>query len=119
MTPPGEVVDLVERFEEQREDYRSGQYNEAQLREEFLNPLFAALGWDVYNRKGYAEAYKEVIHGEDGAGQDGDPAADRRHRPADRPARLRTLRPDRRRNRYRGRGDRTKRVRTSQKHRNS
>jgi len=32
------------------------------VREEFLNPFFEALGWDVYNRKGYAEPYKEVIH---------------------------------------------------------
>ena len=39
-----------------------GQYNETQLRREFLDPFFEALGWDVYNRKGYAEAYKEVIH---------------------------------------------------------
>ena len=56
------VADLVERFASHREAYGSGAYNEAQLREEFLNPFFEALGWDVYNRKGYAEAYKEVIH---------------------------------------------------------
>ena len=62
MPPPAVVRELVERFESNRESYRSDQYNEAQLREEFLNPFFEALGWDVYNRKGYAEAYKEVIH---------------------------------------------------------
>jgi len=28
---------------------------------EFLNPLFGALGWDVENRQGFAEQYKEVI----------------------------------------------------------
>jgi hypothetical protein len=27
-----------------------------------VNPLFEALGWDVYNKKGYAEAYKDVVH---------------------------------------------------------
>jgi len=62
MTAPAVVGELVERFDSHREAYRSGQYNEAQLREEFLNPLFEALGWDVYNKRGYAEAYKEVIH---------------------------------------------------------
>jgi hypothetical protein len=59
---PKEIADLVERFERNRESYKSGQYNEAQLRREFLDPLLEALGWDMTNRAGYAEAYKEVIH---------------------------------------------------------
>ncbi len=59
---PREVRDLVERFERNREAYRSGQYNEMQLRQEFLDPFFEALGWDMNNRQGYAEAYKDVIH---------------------------------------------------------
>ena len=62
MPPPATVVELVERFDSNLDAYRSGGYNEAQLRQEFLNPFFEALGWDVYNKKGYAEAYKEVIH---------------------------------------------------------
>ncbi len=62
MVVPAVVGELVQRFDSHRDAYRSGHYNEAQLREEFLNPLFEAMGWDVYNRKGYAEAYKEVIH---------------------------------------------------------
>jgi hypothetical protein len=59
---PPEVLALVERFDQNLESYRSGKYNETQLRQEFLNPLFEALGWDMTNRAGYAEAYKEVIH---------------------------------------------------------
>jgi type I restriction-modification system DNA methylase subunit len=62
MAAPKEVLDLVERFERNREAYRSGQYNEMQLRQEFLDPFFAALGWDMNNQQGYAEAYKDVIH---------------------------------------------------------
>jgi len=62
MTAPDIILQLVERFEQNRLSYRSGKYNEAQLRQEFLNPFFEALGWDVYNNKGYGEAYKEVIH---------------------------------------------------------
>jgi len=62
MTAPAIIRELGERFDAHRESYHSGEYNEAQLREEYLNPLFEALGWDVYNKKGYADAYKEVIH---------------------------------------------------------
>lgn len=57
-----DILDLVERFTRNRDDYRSGRYNETQLRREFLDPFFEALGWDVNNRQGYAEAYKDVIH---------------------------------------------------------
>ena len=32
------------------------------MRREFIDPFFTALGWDVDNRAGYAEAYKDVIH---------------------------------------------------------
>ena len=56
------MVELVERFDRNVEIYRSGSYNETQLRREFLDPFFEALGWDVGNTQGYAEAYKDVIH---------------------------------------------------------
>jgi len=59
---PKKVLKLTERFERNRDAYRSHEYNETQLRREFIDPLFKALGWDVTNEKGYAEAYKEVIH---------------------------------------------------------
>jgi hypothetical protein len=62
MAAPPEVIDLVERFERNLEAYRSGQYKEAQLRQEFLDPFFKLLGWDVDNTQGFAEAYKDVIH---------------------------------------------------------
>jgi predicted type IV restriction endonuclease len=45
MTAPKEILQLVERFGEQREAYLNPHYNEAQLRQEFLNPFFKALGW--------------------------------------------------------------------------
>jgi len=32
------------------------------VRREFIDPFFEALGWDVTNKAGYAEAYKDVIH---------------------------------------------------------
>lgn len=62
MSAPAEIIALVERFEGHRESYASGNYNETQLRREFLDPFFAVLGWDVENKQGYAEAYKDVVH---------------------------------------------------------
>src|SRR5215211_9511118 len=62
MTPPNIIAQLVERFDQQRQVYRAGRYNETQLRREFLDPFFEALGWDMTNRDGLAEIYKEVIH---------------------------------------------------------
>jgi hypothetical protein len=62
MTAPAIVHQLVKRFEDNRESYRSGKYNETQLRREFLDPFFEALGWDIFNNGGYAETYKDVIH---------------------------------------------------------
>ena len=49
MPAPQEILNLVERFNRNREEYKSGKYNETQLRQEFLNPFFKALGWDVTN----------------------------------------------------------------------
>ena len=62
MSVPQTIRELVERFERQSDSYRSPQYNEAQLRREFLDPFFKALGWDMDNEQGCAEAYKDVIH---------------------------------------------------------
>jgi len=62
MSMPHELSELIERFDRNREAYLSGQYNETQLRREFLDPLFISLGWDIDNKQGYAEAYKDVIH---------------------------------------------------------
>ncbi len=62
MVVPNEIKNLIERFDQQRESYLSGHYNETQLRREFIDPFFKALGWDIDNVQGYAEAYKDVIH---------------------------------------------------------
>ncbi len=61
-TIPQQVLDLVDRFDRNRDAYKSANYNETQARREFLDPLFKALGWDIDNEQGYAEAYKDVIH---------------------------------------------------------
>ena len=62
MAVPREITRLLERYDAQREAYESGQYKETEIRVEFIDPFFKALGWDVHNEQGYAEAYKDVIH---------------------------------------------------------
>lgn len=62
MPAPKPVKDLVARFAEHIDAYKRGNYNETQLRREFLDPFFAALGWDVFNERGYAGDYKDVVH---------------------------------------------------------
>jgi predicted type IV restriction endonuclease len=49
-------------FEFHRHAYLSQEYNETQVRLEFIDPFFEALGWDIYNKAGNALAYKDVIH---------------------------------------------------------
>ena len=62
MPAPTIIQELVERFAQNERQYCSNTYNETQTRREFIDPFFEALGWDVNNRKGYSERYKEVIH---------------------------------------------------------
>jgi type I restriction-modification system DNA methylase subunit len=58
---PKIIYDLVERFERDIDYYKSSGYKEEQLKQEFLNPFFEALGWDVYNKRGFAPQYRDVI----------------------------------------------------------
>lgn len=62
METPAEVIKLIDRFHQNASAYRSGQYNETQVRREFIDPFFEALGWDISNKGGMSEAYKDVIH---------------------------------------------------------
>jgi type I restriction-modification system DNA methylase subunit len=56
------VKQLVERFTEHIDEYKRISYNEHQTRVDYINPFFKALGWDMDNEQGLAEAYREVIH---------------------------------------------------------
>ena len=44
--------DRFVRFLQHADDYRGHAYDEARLRQEFVNPLFKALGWDMDNEQG-------------------------------------------------------------------
>ena len=62
MTAPQAIRDLVDRFKLHEQAYKRSSYNETQVRREFVDPFFKALGWDIDNEQGYAEAYKDVVH---------------------------------------------------------
>ena len=57
-----QIAALVERFTEQLPSYKKSDYNETLTRRDFIDPFFKALGWDMNNSAGNAEAYREVIH---------------------------------------------------------
>ena len=62
MPAPDSILKLVDHFAALTANLRQARYNETQTRREFIDPFFEALGWDVSNRAGYSEAYKDVIH---------------------------------------------------------
>ncbi len=61
-TAPDTIKRLVDRYDQQSDHIRSPDYNETLLRIDFINQLMSELGWDMDNRAGYAEQYREVVH---------------------------------------------------------
>ncbi len=56
------IRELVEKFEEYKNTYKSATYNETQVRNEFINPFWEALGWDIYNKENCPPSRFQVIH---------------------------------------------------------
>ncbi len=61
MAAPPVIVKLVEHFARNADVYRTN-LNETEVRVQFIDPFFEALGWDIHNKQHYAETYKDVIH---------------------------------------------------------
>lgn len=55
-----ELSRLVESFGKRLAELKQPGYAEAQLRDDFLNPFFRALGWDMENRAGLIQKEREV-----------------------------------------------------------
>src|SRR5690554_7783842 len=55
------IKDLVEKYHSNRETYLKADYNETQLRTDFLDPLFEILGWDIKNSQGKPTNEREVL----------------------------------------------------------
>ncbi|MGZ5447912.1 MAG: Eco57I restriction-modification methylase domain-containing protein [Thermoanaerobaculia bacterium] len=61
-----QIGELVRRFRDSEDLFSSVQsgYNEESTRNEFIGPFFEAFGWDVTNKTGAAEQYKDCVHEE-------------------------------------------------------
>jgi type I restriction-modification system DNA methylase subunit len=55
------IIELVRGFKRNEADYLRPTYNETQARTDFITPLLAAFGWDVYNSSGHPAGLREVI----------------------------------------------------------
>lgn len=43
------IHSLVDKYEQNRDFYRTSKFNETEVRNQFINPLFEILGWDIRN----------------------------------------------------------------------
>ncbi len=59
---PATLKAKIANFAEHRAAYVQGNYNETQVRREYIDPFFEALGWDIANKEGSAQAYQDVVH---------------------------------------------------------
>ena len=55
-----ELARLVDKFDRDYPQFVAANYNEATLRNEFLDPFYRALGWDVGNVNGLIHTEREV-----------------------------------------------------------
>lgn len=57
------IKDLIAKYSARRQEYRktNTRYSEADLRADFIDEFFEALGWDIKNREGRSQRYREVI----------------------------------------------------------
>jgi hypothetical protein len=58
MPAPREILNLIDRFDRNAEDYRAAPYNEANVRQELINPFFECLGWDIDNKRGASGVWR-------------------------------------------------------------
>jgi len=61
MAAPPVILELVKHFARNVDSYRNS-LNETEVRVQFVDPFFEALGWDIHNKQHYAETYKDVLH---------------------------------------------------------
>ena len=55
------IKTLVSKFEANKYHYLSKNYLEEEVKIDFINPLFEALGWDIRNTKGLSPYERDVV----------------------------------------------------------
>jgi len=61
--PPDALLRLVHRFDQDRKVFLSADYKEEQLRAEFLNSFFSALGWGMDKRRSRDPGRRKAVYG--------------------------------------------------------
>lgn len=56
------LLKLVEAYQKHFKQYNRPDYNETEVRNDFVNPFFEILGWDVQNKKNLPQHLREVKH---------------------------------------------------------
>ncbi len=56
-----QVGALADTFERHHDEYLGPDYSEADVRSEFIDPLFEALGWPMQDRAGAGPKEREVV----------------------------------------------------------
>ncbi len=56
------ISEKVEQFKAKYNEYKRISYNETEVRVDFVNPFFKALGWDIDNEAGLPQHLREVTH---------------------------------------------------------
>lgn len=56
------LIKLVSAYNEHFSQYCQASYNETEVRNDFVNPFFEILGWDVLNKKNLPQHLREVKH---------------------------------------------------------
>lgn len=56
------LAEKVKQFSAKLYEYKKNKYNETEVRIDFVNPMFKALGWDIDNEAGLPQHLREVTH---------------------------------------------------------
>ena len=56
------LVELIKAYQEHFAQYTQPGYNETEIRNDYVNPFFEILGWDVNNKKNLSQHLREVKH---------------------------------------------------------
>jgi len=61
MPVPSELLNLIQKFEDNLEEHLHPSFNEDSTKNQFIDPFFELLGWDVNNKRGATEAWRDVL----------------------------------------------------------
>lgn len=56
------LAELIKSYQNKLSQYKKAEYNETEVRNDYVNPLFEILGWDVNNKKNLSQHLREVKH---------------------------------------------------------